>query len=215
MMTSIASPLPALSPAKHTLLQPCIGLLLIGFVLSGLLYCAANVLLAQLCFPWQANGSLLYREGKVVGSALVGQSFSSEGYVHGRPSYVDYVVSNMAGSNLAISNPELTRLIAQRRAQFSQQNGISAAAVPLEMLAASGSGIDPDISVASAALQLNRIAKARGIELARLNQLLAQQIHAKQWQVYGQARVNVLAFNLALAQLSATPQAHPWPHPQP
>lgn len=97
----------ALSNQGHSVLRPSIGLILVGFLIAGVLYSAISVSIAQLIFPKQANGSVIELDGKIIGSSLVGQNFVSEQYFHGRPSAVSYNVDGMAGSNLAISNPDL------------------------------------------------------------------------------------------------------------
>lgn len=193
-----------LSTEAQSMLRPGMGLVLVGFLMAGLLYTTASVSIAQLIFPTQANGSLIELNGTIVGSRLVGQPFSSEQYFHGRPSAVSYNVAAMAGSNLAISNPELQKQISERTVQFAHRHHISEQQVPNEMITASGSGIDPDISPESALLQVKRVAGQRHLAEQQLRDLVQQQIQPAQFGVYGQARVNVLQLNLALDQLSST-----------
>ena len=193
-----------LSTEAQSMLRPGMGLVLVGFLMAGLLYTTASVSIAQLIFPTQANGSLIELNGTIVGSSLVGQPFSSEQYFHGRPSAVSYNVDAMAGSNLAISNPELQKQISERTVQFAHRHHISEQQVPNEMITASGSGIDPDISPESALLQVKRVAGQRHLAEQQLRDLVQQQIQPPQFGVYGQARVNVLQLNLALDQLSST-----------
>ncbi|EXB26294.1 K+-transporting ATPase, C subunit [Acinetobacter baumannii 1437282] len=193
-----------LSTEAQSMLRPSMGLVLVGFLMAGLLYTMASVSIAQLIFPTQANGSLIELNGTIVGSSLVGQLFSSEQYFHGRPSAVSYNVDAMAGSNLAISNPELQKQIKERTVQFAHRHRISEQQVPNEMITASGSGIDPDISPESALLQVKRVAGQRHLAEQQLRDLVQQQIQPAQFGVYGQARVNVLQLNLALDQLSST-----------
>jgi K+-transporting ATPase ATPase C chain len=169
-----------------------------------MLYATASVSIAQLIFPKQANGSVIELNGKIIGSSLVGQNFVSEQYFHGRPSAVSYNVDGMAGSNLAISNPDLQKQIKERTAQFAQNNQMTEQQVPNEMVTASGSGIDPDISPESALLQVKRVAQQRHLPEQQVRDLVQQQIQAEQFGIYGQARVNVLQLNLALDQLSST-----------
>ena len=135
---------------------------------------------------------------------MVGQNFVSEQYFHGRPSAVSYNVDGMAGSNLAISNPDLQKQIKERTAQFAQNNHITEQQVPNEMVTASGSGIDPDISPESALLQVKRVAQQHHLPEQRVRDLVQQQIQPAQFGIYGQVRVNVLQLNLALDQLSST-----------
>ncbi|ENX63110.1 MULTISPECIES: potassium-transporting ATPase subunit KdpC [Acinetobacter] len=194
-----------LSNPVHVILRPSLGLILVGFLVAGVLYSAVSVSIAQLIFPKQANGSLIQLDGRIVGSSLVGQHFVGEQYFHGRPSAVSYSVDGMAGSNLAVSNPDLQKQIKERTVQFAQHNHISEQHVPNDMVTASGSGIDPDISPESALLQVKRVAEQRHLAEQQLRDLVQQQIQPAQFGLYGQARVNVLQLNLALDQLSSTP----------
>ncbi|MGA6137762.1 potassium-transporting ATPase subunit KdpC [Acinetobacter dispersus] len=193
-----------LSNPVHSILRPSLGLILVGFLVAGVLYSAVSVSIAQLIFPQQANGSLIELDGRIVGSSLVGQNFVSEQYFHGRPSAVSYNVDGMAGSNLAVSNPDLQKQIKERTVQFAHNNHISEQQVPNDMVTASGSGIDPDISPESALLQVKRVAQQRHLSEQQLRDLVQQQIQPAQLGLYGQARVNVLQLNLALDQLSST-----------
>lgn len=194
----------ALSNQGHSVLRPSIGLILVGFLIAGVLYSAISVSIAQLIFPKQANGSVIELDGKIIGSSLVGQNFVSEQYFHGRPSAVSYNVDGMAGSNLAISNPDLQAQIKERTVRFAQNNHITEQHVPNDMVTASGSGIDPDISPESAFLQVKRVAQQRHLPEQQVRDLVQQQIQPAQFGMYGQARVNVLQLNLALDQLSST-----------
>lgn len=193
--------LEAISNEKQPVLRQGIGLVTVGFMLCGVLYCAVNVSIAQIIFPEQANGSLIEHQGKMVGSALVAQSFTGSQYFHPRPSVVDYNPQSVGGSNLAVSNPDLQQQIAERRAKFAQENGINPKDVPNEMLTASGSGIDPDISPESALLQLKRVAQQRQLTEQQVENVVKQHIQPKQYGLFGQERVNVLQLNLALDQL--------------
>ncbi|MCH7390508.1 potassium-transporting ATPase subunit KdpC [Acinetobacter dispersus] len=193
-----------LSNSVHAILRPSLGLIVVGFVIAGVLYSTASVSIAQLIFPKQANGSLIELDGRIVGSSLVGQNFVGEQYFHGRPSAVSYNVDGMAGSNLAVSNPDLQKQIKERTVQFAHNNHISEQQVPNDMVTASGSGIDPDISPESALLQVKRVAQQRHLSEQQLRDLVQQQIQPAQLGLYGQARVNVLQLNLALDQLSST-----------
>ncbi|ENX53040.1 MULTISPECIES: potassium-transporting ATPase subunit KdpC [Acinetobacter] len=195
-----------LSNPVHSMLRPSLGLILVGFLVAGVLYSAVSVSIAQLIFPKQANGSLIQLDGRIVGSSLVGQNFVAEQYFHGRPSAVSYNVDGMAGSNLAVSNPDLQKQMKERTVQFAHNNHISEQQVPNDMVTASGSGIDPDISPESALLQVKRVAQQRHLAEQQLRDLVQQQIQPAQLSLYGQARVNVLQLNLALDQLSSTPR---------
>ena len=193
-----------LSTEAQSIFRSSLGLVLVGFLIAGVLYCSVSVSLAQLLFPKQANGSVIELNGKIVGSSLVGQNFVSEQYFHNRPSAVNYNVDGMAGSNLAVSNPELQKQIKERTLQFAQNNQILEQQVPPEMITASGSGIDPDISPESALLQVKRVAQQHHLPEQRVRDLVQQQTQPAQFGIYGQARVNVLQLNLALDQLSST-----------
>ncbi|MEN3977476.1 potassium-transporting ATPase subunit KdpC [Acinetobacter sp. CWB-B33] len=191
-----------LSNPVHSILRPSLGLILVGFLVAGVLYSAVSVSIAQLIFPKQANGSLIQLDGRIVGSSLVGQNFVSEQYFHARPSAVSYSVDGMAGSNLAISNPDLQKQIKERTVQFAQSNQIAVQQVSNDMVTASGSGIDPDISPESALLQVKRVAQQRHLTEQQVRHVVQQHIQPAQFGIYGQARVNVLQLNLALDQLS-------------
>lgn len=167
---------------------------LLMFTLAGL-YSAVSTGLNQAVFPDQATGSMLKRDGQIVGSALVAQPFSDERYLLGRPSAVATDPRNTAGSNLAVDNPQLQSRVQETSAQLSQRFGVAATQLPVDLLATSGSGIDPDISPAAAMLQAFSIAKARQCELAKVQQIIEQY---KETPLLGPARVNVLQVNLAL-----------------
>lgn len=193
-----------LSSEPQSLFRSSLGLVLVGFLIAGVLYCSVSVSLAQLLFPKQANGSVIELNGKIVGSSLVGQTFVSDQYFHARPSAIAYDADAVGGSNLAVSNPELQKQIKERTLQFAQNNQILEQQVPPEMITASGSGIDPDISPESALLQVKRVAQQRAISEQKVRDLVQQQIQPVQLGLYGQARVNVLQLNIALDQLSST-----------
>ncbi|MBK5649585.1 MAG: potassium-transporting ATPase subunit KdpC, partial [Acinetobacter sp.] len=180
-----------LSNPVHSILRPSLGLILVGFLVAGVLYSAVSVSIAQLIFPQQANGSLIELDGRIVGSSLVGQHFVGEQYFHGRPSALSYNVDGMAGSNLAVSNPDLQKQIKERTVQFAHNNHISEQQVPNDIVTASGSGIDPDISPESALLQVKRVAQQRHLSEQQLRDLVQQLIQPAQLGLYGQARVNV------------------------
>lgn len=196
----------SLSNSVHAILRPSLGLIVVGFVIAGVLYSTASVSIAQLLFPVQANGSLIELDGRIVGSSLVGQNFVSDQYFHGRPSEVSYNVDGMAGSNLAVSNPDLQKQIKERTVQFAHNNHVPEQQVPNDIVTASGSGIDPDISPESALLQVKRVAEQRHLPEQPLRDLVQQLTQSAQFNLYGQARVNVLQLNLALDQLPSKPR---------
>lgn len=203
---NIEQQLTPISAEKQPILRQSFGLVVIGFMLSGIVYCVANVSIAQIIFPNQANGSLIEDQGKIVGSSLVAQPFTGLQYFHPRPSAADYNPHNMSGSNLAVSNPDLQHKITERREKFAQENDIRPQDVPDEMLTASGSGIDPDISPQSAMLQIKRVAQHRQLNEQQLENIVKQQIQPKQFGLFGQERVNVLKLNLALDQSKPSPE---------
>lgn len=185
------------------MLRASLGLSLIGFLLCGLLYSGVATALAQWLFPEQANGSLLYKNGQVVGSLLVAQSVVQDKYFIGRPSAVNNDPVKMSGSNLAETNPELQQQIQQRQQLIAKREQVAISAIPADLLTSSGSGIDPDISVAGALIQAKRIAQVRSLPESTVIHLIQQHVQHKTWQVLGQAHVNVLQLNLTLDQLNA------------
>jgi len=182
----------------HRLWRPALALALITLLGFGFAYSVAATLLAGAAFPAQANGSLLREHGQVVGSALVAQPFAAARYFQPRPSAAKYDPMAAAGSNQARSNPELVQRIEQARSQVAAREGVDPRQVPSDLLTQSGSGLDPDISPAAAALQVRRVAAARGLPEARVAELVRRHVQPRQFGVLGAPRVNVLALNLAL-----------------
>ena len=160
--------------------------------------------LGQWWFPWQANGSLI-REGDTVrGSALIGQNFTSNGYFHGRPSAtaeMPYNPQASGGSNLAVSNPELDKQIAARVAALRAANPDASTNVPVELVTASASGLDNNITPQAAAWQIPRVAKARNLSVEQLTQLIAKYSQQPLVKYIGQPVVNIVELNLALDKL--------------
>ena len=171
---------------------------LITTVLLGLAYPMAITGLAQLLFPHQASGSLVIKDGRIIGSSLLGQSFTSDKYFHPRPSAAGngYDAANSSGSNLAQSNRTLVTRIQGDIDKLSAQNG--GKPVPIDLVTTSASGLDPDISPSAAYFQVAGVAAARGIPEAQLNSLVASHITARDIGVLGEPRVNVLALNMDL-----------------
>lgn len=176
--------------AEHGALRAALGLLVAGVLLCGLAYPLIGVGLGQAAFSAQANGSVIEQGGRVVGSALLAQPFVSDGYFQSRPSAAGYDPMAAAGSNLARSNPALREQLAMRQQAASTRYGIAPNAVPSDLVTASGSGLDPDISPEAARIQIARIAQARGMAPAVLEALLQQHTQDKQFGVLGQPRVD-------------------------
>lgn len=170
-------------------------------LLTGVGYPLVSLGLAQALFPEQANGSLIRREGRVVGSALIGQRFEGARYFWGRPSATTpqpYDAASSAGSNLAPSNPSLAAAVAARSARLADTQGMPGAAIPLELVTTSGSGLDPELTVAGMYYQVARVAAARGLEPALVRALVDAHVEDPAFGFLGPRRVNVLAVNLAL-----------------
>ncbi len=174
-------------------------------ILTGLAYPFLITRVAQLIFPRQAKGSLLTVNGKISGSALIGQKFTNPGYFHGRPSALEkaYDASNSGGSNFGPSNSKFLEEVGQRMEKVRVTNGLGVnAPVPADLVLASGSGLDPHISVDAAMVQAPRVAKARGLRESDIRDLVQKHIEGPLFGFLGQERVNVLRLNLALDDLS-------------
>ncbi|HNC68309.1 MAG TPA: potassium-transporting ATPase subunit KdpC [Thauera aminoaromatica] len=182
-------------------LRPALALFILLSVVTGLAYPLAVTGVAQLLFPWQANGSLVQRDGKPVGSALIGQSFTDPGHFWGRPSATGpqpYNAAASTGSNLGPLNPALTDAVKARVAALQAADPGNAAPVPVDLVTASGSGLDPEISLAAAHYQAPRVARVRGLPPAQITALIERHAQRPWLGVLGEPRVNVLALNLAL-----------------
>lgn len=171
------------------------GVSLLGF---GLLYSLAGVGLGSVLFPHQAGGSLIERDGKVVGSSLVAQPFADDRYFQSRPSAARYDVMALAGSNQARTNPDLRSRIDEARAAVAAREGVAPDAVPSDLVTQSGGGIDPHLSPAAVRIQVARVARARGLPVSEVERLVAEHTAAPQFGLLGAPRVNVLELNLAL-----------------
>jgi potassium-transporting ATPase KdpC subunit len=171
---------------------------LLTTILFGLAYPLAITALSRWLFPRQANGSLILRDGKTVGSQLIGQTFTSDKYFHSRPSNAGdgYDAANSSGSNLAPTNHQLIDRAQGDVARLRAEN--PGTPIPADLVTSSGSGLDPHISPASADFQVPRVARARGISSDALRTLVAKHTEARQFSLLGEPRVNVLELNLEL-----------------
>jgi K+-transporting ATPase ATPase C chain len=193
-------------------LRPVLVVFLLLSALTGLAYPLLVTGLAQLCFPAQANGSLIYKNGRPVGSALIGQPFDDPRYFWARPSATSEVPYNAmasGGSNLAPTNPDLLKAVRERVAALRAADPGNALPIPVDLVTASGSGLDPDISPAAAAYQVRRVARLRGLPESEVRRLVAHFTQPRSLGLLGEARVNVLGLNLALDGLRAATKTGP------
>ncbi len=182
-------------------LRPAVVSFLALTVITGLLYPLAVTAVAQVAFPVQANGSLIVVNGKPVGSTLIGQQFDDPKYFWGRLSATSpypYNAAASSGSNLGPTNKALTDEVQARIDALRQADPGNTAPIPADLVTSSGSGLDPNISPAAADYQVNRVAKMRGIDPAKVRALLEQFTEGRQFLIFGEPRVNVLELNLAL-----------------
>ena len=184
------------------LIRPTLVSLLLFSLLFGGLYPAFSNLMAAHLFPAQATGSLLHDgDGKPLGSALIGQNFSQPQYFWGRLSATTpntYNASSSGGSNFGVNNPALLDAVKARIADLHQADPANNAPIPVDLVTASGSGLDPDISPAAASYQIGRVARARGLSQEVMRALVAQHTQGRQFGLLGEPRVNILTLNLAL-----------------
>ena len=183
------------------LMRGAIGLTVISLVGFGFLYSLAGVGLGQVFFAGSASGSLIERDGRVIGSSLVAQPFRSDRYFQPRPSAAGYNAMAMAGSNQARTNPDLRVRTAETRAAVAKRDGVALDRVPGDLITQSGSGIDPHVSEDGARIQIDRVARSRNIDPNVVANLVAMYTEGRQFGVLGQPRVNVLKLNLALDRL--------------
>jgi K+-transporting ATPase ATPase C chain len=194
-------------------IRPAIMMVVLSTIIFGLAYPIGMTYVSQALFPWQANGSLLTKNGQVIGSALIGQNFASPKYFHGRPSVTTepdpkdstktvptpYAADNSAASNLGPTSKALLDRIKGDVKTLKAQNN---APIPVDLVTSSGSGLDPDITPAGAYFQVPRVAKARNLAEDRVRDLVTQHIEGRWLGLFGEPHVNVLKLNLALDALS-------------
>ena len=174
-------------------------------LLCGGLYTLAVTGVAQLVFPQQSNGSIIQKDGKDVGSALIGQNFTDPAYFWGRPSATanyPYNVLSSAGSNKSVTSEDEVQKIADRIAYLRAADPGNNAPVPVDLVTASASGLDPDISVAAAQYQAGRVAKARGLSASAVDKLISDNTEGRFLGIFGEERIDVLKLNIALDSLS-------------
>ena len=188
-------------------LRPALLSLALLTILTGAIYPAVVTGIAHLAFRHQAEGSLIPRDGKLVGSALIGQPFDDPKYFWSRASGTSPAYNGAASgaSNLGPMNPALTDAIRDRVAALRAADPSATGPVPIDLVTGSGSGLDPHITPAAAAYQVNRVAQARSLPAEQVHDLVAQYTEGRQLGFLGEARVNVLRLNLALDSLTATP----------
>ncbi len=198
---------------KHV--RPAIVMIVVMTVITGIIYPLAMTGIAQAVFPYQANGSLIEKGGKVIGSALIGQNFSSDKYFHGRPSATTepdpndasktvpapYNAANSAGSNLGPTSKALVDRVKDDATRLAAENPNTP--IPSDLVTTSASGLDPDITPAGALFQVPRVAKARGLPEDKVRQLVQEHITGRFLGIIGQPHVNVLQLNLALDAMKA------------
>ena len=198
-------------------LRPAIGLTLLLCLITGVVYPGVVTALAQMLFPWQASGSLVTVNGRVVGSALIGQPFTRAEYFHPRPSAAGngYDATSSSGTNKGPTDARLAdTLITQAVSDVVANDGARKGRIPSDMVTSSASGLDPDISPANAQLQVGRVARARGVDSARVRVILDAHTEGRQFGFFGEPRVNVLLLNIALDSAFGAPGPLPRPATQ-
>jgi len=185
-------------------IYPSIMMTILTTVLFGIIYPLAMTGAAQMIFPRQANGSFIIKDGRIVGSTLIGQPFSDPKYFWGRLSATSpfpYNAASSSGSNLGPTNQALVDAVKQRIDALRQADAGSAAPIPVDLVTASASGLDPHISPAAALYQAGRVARMRHVPESTINQLIRQYTEGRQFGILGEPRVNVLELNRALDRL--------------
>jgi K+-transporting ATPase ATPase C chain len=184
-----------------TLIRPAISLFVLLSAVTGLLYPLAVTGVARIAFPAQASGSLIVKNGQTIGSTLIGQNFTDPKHFWGRPSAtgpMPYNAANSGGSNQGPTNPALVDAVKARIDALKAADPDNTAPIPVDLVTASGSGLDPEISVAAAEYQIGRVARARGLAPEAVKSLVARHTTERWLGLLGERRVNVLQLNLAL-----------------
>jgi len=184
-----------------TLLRPALSLFIVLTLITGALYPLLITGITKTLYPDQTAGSLIVRDGKTVGSRLIGQNFSDPKYFWGRPSATSpmpYNASASSGSNLGPLNPALSDAVKARIEALKAADPGNDKPIPVDLVTTSASGLDPQISPATATYQIERVARLRGLNSAAVKTLVDQNTEGRQWSIFGEPRVNVLALNLAL-----------------
>ncbi|KRG41693.1 potassium-transporting ATPase subunit C [Stenotrophomonas pictorum JCM 9942] len=186
--------------------RPAIGLSLFGLLGTGLVYATLATGISGSLFPAQADGSLIRdADGQVRGSLYLAQPFVGDGYFQTRPSAANYDPMAAAGSNMARSNPDLVKRVGETTAAIAAREKIDPATVPADLVTQSASGLDPELSPAAVQVQVARVARTRGWPEARVQTLVAVHTQNRQWGVFGQPRINIVALNRALDQAAYAP----------
>jgi K+-transporting ATPase ATPase C chain len=192
-------------------IRPALLVFVVLSVITGILYPLVVTGIAQVVFPNQANGSLIDRNGRAVASALIGQPFEDLKYFWGRPSAtapVPYNAAASSGSNLATTNPRLVEAVRSRVAALRAADPGNEAPIPVDLVTASGSGLDPHISPAAAEYQVRRVARVRGLAESAVRQLVLRHTEGRTWGLLGEPRVNVVELNLSLDALRLEERGH-------
>jgi len=179
-------------------LRPAITLLALLTIITGVIYPLTVTGIAQVIFPHQADGSLIVVDGKAYGSELIGQQFDDPKYFWGRPSAAGYNAAASSGSNLGPMNPSLEEVVQTRIDALKAVDPNNPLPIPVDLVTASASGLDPHISVAAALYQASRVAAARGLSEAEITSLIEKFTEGRQFGIFGEPRVNVLMLNLSL-----------------
>lgn len=179
-------------------LRPALTIFALLTIITGVIYPLAVTGISQALFPYQANGSLIMVDGKAIGSELIGQQFDDPKYFWGRPSATGYNAAASSGSNYGPMNPALMDMVQARIDALNAADPENTLPIPVDLVTASGSGLDPHISVAAALYQVHRVASARGLNEADVQSLVEKYTEGRQFGFLGEPRVNVLLLNLAL-----------------